>query len=92
MLFVVEEMDHEYMKKNATMMSKRGPKTKNKRITMNMNRKRGEEMELLFIIEDMNHEHMKKNVTMMSKGGETNNKRIMTTTNIKRGGESGTTT
>jgi hypothetical protein len=29
------------MKKNATMMSKRGLKTKNKRSTMNINRKKG---------------------------------------------------
>jgi hypothetical protein len=40
-LFVAEEMDHEHTKKNATMMSKRGSKTKNTRITMNMNRKKG---------------------------------------------------
>jgi hypothetical protein len=29
------------MKKNAMMMSKKDPKAKNKRIMMNMNRKRG---------------------------------------------------
>ncbi len=32
MLLVVEEMDQKHMKKNAMMMNKTGPKTKNKRI------------------------------------------------------------
>jgi hypothetical protein len=38
------------MKKNATMMNKRGPKTKNKRITMNMNRKRGKKWSFYLLL------------------------------------------